>query len=42
MNKRIESALNDQIKKEASSSQYYLTMTSWAEANRLNSTANFM
>ena len=42
MNKRIESALNDQIKKEASSSQYYLSMASWAESNGLNGTANFM
>ena len=42
MNKRVESALNDQIKKEASSSQYYLAMASWAEANGLNGTASFM
>lgn len=42
MNKRIEVALNDQIKKEASSSQYYLSMASWAETNGLNGTANFM
>ena len=42
MNKRVEAALNDQIKKEASSSQYYLSMASWAESNGLNGTANFM
>ena len=42
MNNRIESALNDQIKKEASSSQYYLSMASWAETNGLNGTASFM
>ena len=42
MNKRIETALNDQIRKEASSSQYYLSMASWAESNGLNGTANFM
>jgi ferritin len=42
MNKRVEKALNDQIKKEASSSQYYLSMASWAETNGLNGTANFM
>ena len=42
MNKRIEAALNDQIKKEASSSQYYLAMASWAETNGLNGTAQFM
>ena len=42
MNKRIEQALNDQIEKEASSSQYYLAMASWAENNGLNGTAKFM
>jgi ferritin len=42
MNKRVEESLNDQIKKEASSSQYYLAMASWAEANGLNGTASFM
>jgi ferritin len=42
MNKRVEAALNDQIKKEASSSQYYLSMASWAENNGLNGTAKFM
>ena len=33
MNTRVEEALNDQIKKEASSSQFYLAMASWAEGN---------
>ena len=42
MNKRVEAAINDQIKKEASSSQYYLAMASWAENNGLNGTAKFM
>ncbi len=42
MNNRVELALNDQIKKEASSSQYYLAMASWAENNGLNGTAKFM
>jgi len=42
MNNRVEEALNDQIKKEASSSQYYLAMASWAENNGLNGTAKFM
>jgi ferritin len=42
MNNRVEAALNDQIKKEASSSQYYLSMASWAENNGLNGTAKFM
>jgi ferritin len=42
MNARVEQALNDQIEKEASSSQYYLAMASWAENNGLNGTAKFM
>jgi ferritin len=42
MNTRVESALNEQIKKEASSSQFYLAMASWAEGNGLNGTAKFM
>jgi ferritin len=42
MNNRVESALNEQIKKEASSSQFYLAMASWAENNGLNGTAKFM
>lgn len=42
MNTRVESALNDQILKEASSSQYYLAMASWAENNGLNGTSKFM
>jgi ferritin len=42
MNKRIEEALNDQIQKESSSSQFYLAMASWAENNGLNGTAQFM
>jgi ferritin len=42
MNPRVETALNDQILKEASSSQYYLAMASWAENNGLNGTSKFM
>jgi len=42
MNPRVEAALNDQISKEASSSQYYLAMASWAENNGLNGTSKFM
>ncbi|NDB36367.1 MAG: ferritin [Flavobacteriia bacterium] len=42
MNPQIEAALNDQICKEASSSQYYLSMASWAESNGLSGTAYFM
>lgn len=42
MNARVEMALNDQVEKEASSSQFYLAMASWAENNGLNGTAKFM
>ena len=42
MNERVEKALNDQIEKEASSSQFYLAMASWAEENGLEGTANFL
>ncbi|MEN9399216.1 MAG: hypothetical protein RL632_317 [Bacteroidota bacterium] len=42
MNPHVESALNDQVQKEASSSQFYLAMASWAENNGLNGTAKFM
>ncbi len=42
MKSRIESALNDQVNKEASSSQFYLAMASWAENHGLNGTAKFM
>jgi len=38
----IENALNDQIKKEAQSSQFYLAMASWAETQGLNGTAKFL
>ena len=42
MNKRIENGLNEQIKKEASSSQFYLAMASWAETQGLGGTAKFL
>ncbi len=42
MNKRVENALNDQIIKEAYSSQFYLAMASWSENNGLNGTAKFL
>lgn len=41
MNQRVEKALNDQIEKEAASSQFYLAMASWAEGNGLNGTSKF-
>lgn len=42
MNKRVEAVLNEQIEKEASSSQFYLAMASWAEGKGLNGTAKFL
>jgi ferritin len=42
MNPRVEKALNEQIVKESSSSQYYLAMASWAETKGLNGTAKFL
>lgn len=42
MNARVEAALNEQIQKEGSSSQYYLAMASWAENQGLNGTAQFL
>lgn len=42
MNKKIERALNDQIVKESSSSQFYLSMASWAETKGYNGTAKFL
>lgn len=42
MNARIETALNDQVLKEAFSSQFYLAMASWAENNGYVGTAKFL
>jgi ferritin len=42
MNKVVEKALNEQIEKEASSSQFYLAMASWAENHGLNGTSKFL
>lgn len=42
MNSRIEKALNAQVEKESSSSQFYLAMASWAENHGLNGTAQFL
>jgi len=42
LKKKIETALNNQIQIEASSSQFYLAMASWAETKGLNGTANFL
>lgn len=40
--KKVEKALNDQIKIEAQSSQFYLAMASWAETQGFNGTATFL
>ncbi|MDG1331326.1 MAG: ferritin [Crocinitomicaceae bacterium] len=42
MKEKVEKALNDQIRKEGESSQFYLAMASWAEAEGLEGTSNFM
>ena len=42
MNTRIEKILNKQIKAEATSSQLYLAMASWAECEGINGTAQFL
>lgn len=39
---KIEKSLNKQIELEASSSQFYLAMASWAETQGLNGTAAFL
>tara|TARA_R110002072_G_scaffold3867_7_gene27653 strand:- start:148 stop:660 length:513 start_codon:yes stop_codon:yes gene_type:complete len=39
---KVEKALNEQIKIEAESSQFYLAMASWAETKGLNGTALFL
>jgi len=40
--KKVEQALNLQIEIEAESSQFYLSMASWAESNGLHGTADFL
>ncbi|MBS1569235.1 MAG: ferritin [Bacteroidetes bacterium] len=42
VSKKVESALNDQVAKEAMSSQIYLAMASWAEAQGLEGVAAFL
>jgi ferritin len=41
LSKKIEDALNEQILLEASSSQFYLAMASWAENKGFSGTAEF-
>lgn len=42
VSKKVETALNKQIEFEASSSQYYLAMASWAETEGLTGVAVFL
>jgi ferritin len=42
LNKKVEKALNDQIKVEAESSQAYLAMASWGENTGYSGTAAFL
>jgi ferritin len=42
LNKKVEKALNDQIKVEAESSQVYLAMASWAEINGFPGSSAFL
>lgn len=42
LKQKIETALNKQIELEASSSQFYLSMASWAETVGLNGTSSFL
>jgi ferritin len=42
LSKKIEAALNKQIELEASSSQFYLAMASWAETQGLTGVAAFL
>lgn len=42
ISKTIVAALNRQVELEGSSSQYYLSMASWAEVQGLNGVANFL
>lgn len=42
VSKKVEKALNEQIKLEAESSQFYLAMASWAENQGFNGTSEFM
>lgn len=42
LNKKVEKALNDQIRVEAESSQVYLAMASWAEGAGYPGTAQFL
>lgn len=42
LSSKVSNALNKQIELEASSSQYYLSMASWAETQGMNGVAGFL
>ncbi len=42
LSKKIETALNKQVRIEAESSQIYLSMASWAETHGLEGISKFM
>ncbi|MBL4652422.1 MAG: ferritin [Flavobacteriales bacterium] len=42
VSKKVEKALNEQIEAEMASSQYYLSMASWAETKGFNGVADFL
>ncbi len=42
LSKKIQKALNDQISREASAANYYLSMASWCDVKGLKGTASFM
>lgn len=42
VSKKIEKALNTQVELEAASSQFYLSMASWAETKGMNGVAEFL
>ncbi|MCB9261688.1 MAG: ferritin [Flavobacteriales bacterium] len=42
ISKKVEIALNDQIRLEAESSQFYLAMASWSENQGFNGVASFL
>lgn len=42
LSKKIESALNEQIAREANATFYYLAMASWAQSQAFDGTASFL
>ena len=42
LSKKVEKALNDQIKMEGNSSNYYLALACWADMNGFSGVADFM